>query len=300
MDWTEVLALGGVSAPSRPGVPDIACWARCPDQGHPRSRSARTPPWSPTPRLSPTDPGDPCPGLTSSSTSTLDWSLCTSSLTSLSAPGEGSCGVREACSPPCAPHPGPASRPHAGGLPVWGLALGTKFSPSSCRVSPAPAPPSSRASPAPAPGGQGLRRAQGGLGRRPRVRALRAGLLTAHYYSRYEFEVSQRVPKVIMSRHQRRCCVSGCSAKGPRVAAAELRPSPLSPREATVWPASRIPIITTAPPARPAHPQAQRQEWHLEGTLPVSGSGVTLGVPLSGRQTAPSTDGRCPSQHWHQ
>ena len=151
MDWTEVLALGGVSAPSRPGVPDIACWARCPDQGHPRSRSARTPPWSPTPRLSPTDPGDPCPGLTSSSTSTLDWSLCTSSLTSLSAPGEGSCGVREACSPPCAPHPGPASRPHAGGLPVWGLALGTKFSPSSCRVSPALAPPSSRASPAPAP-----------------------------------------------------------------------------------------------------------------------------------------------------
>lgn len=26
---------------------------------------------------------------------------------------------------------------------------------------------------------------------------------TAHYYSRYEFEVSQRVPKVIMDRHQR-------------------------------------------------------------------------------------------------
>lgn len=99
----------GSPPPSRPGVPDIVCWARCPDQGHPRSRSARTPPWSPTPRLSPTDPWDPCPGLTSSSTSTLDWSLCTSSLTSLSAPGEGSCGVREACSP-CAPHPGPASR----------------------------------------------------------------------------------------------------------------------------------------------------------------------------------------------
>lgn len=29
-------------------------------------------------------------------------------------------------------------------------------------------------------------------------------LATAHYYSRYEFEVSQRVPKVIMGRHQRR------------------------------------------------------------------------------------------------
>lgn len=28
-------------------------------------------------------------------------------------------------------------------------------------------------------------------------------LATAHYYSRYEFEVSQRVPKVIMDRHQR-------------------------------------------------------------------------------------------------
>lgn len=28
-------------------------------------------------------------------------------------------------------------------------------------------------------------------------------LATAHYYSRYEFEVSQRVPKVIMGRHQR-------------------------------------------------------------------------------------------------
>lgn len=27
-------------------------------------------------------------------------------------------------------------------------------------------------------------------------------LTTAHYYSRYEFEVSQRVPKVIMGRHQ--------------------------------------------------------------------------------------------------
>ena len=29
-------------------------------------------------------------------------------------------------------------------------------------------------------------------------------LATAHYYSRYEFEVSQRVPKVIMGHHQRR------------------------------------------------------------------------------------------------
>lgn len=29
-------------------------------------------------------------------------------------------------------------------------------------------------------------------------------LATAHYYSRYEFEVSQRVPKVIMGRHQQR------------------------------------------------------------------------------------------------
>lgn len=28
-------------------------------------------------------------------------------------------------------------------------------------------------------------------------------LATAHYYSRYEFEVSQRVPKVIMGRRQR-------------------------------------------------------------------------------------------------
>jgi hypothetical protein len=35
-----------------------------------------------------------------------------------------------------------------------------------------------------------------------------AGLLTAHYYSRYEFEVSQRVPKVIMCCHRQRCGVS--------------------------------------------------------------------------------------------
>lgn len=35
-------------------------------------------------------------------------------------------------------------------------------------------------------------------------RAPGAGLLTTHYYSRYEFEVSQRVPKVIMCRHQQR------------------------------------------------------------------------------------------------
>lgn len=35
-----------------------------------------------------------------------------------------------------------------------------------------------------------------------------AGLLTAHYYSRYEFEVSQRVPKVIMCCHRQRCSVS--------------------------------------------------------------------------------------------
>lgn len=59
-----------------------------------------------TPRLRPTPhPGEPSPGLTCSSTSTLDWSLCTSSLTSLSAPGEGSCGVREAWLP--APRPPP-------------------------------------------------------------------------------------------------------------------------------------------------------------------------------------------------
>lgn len=35
------------------------------------------------------------------------------------------------------------------------------------------------------------------------TRAPGAGLPTAHYYSRYEFEVSQRVPKVIMYRRQR-------------------------------------------------------------------------------------------------
>lgn len=39
-------------------------------------------------------------------------------------------------------------------------------------------------------------------------RAPGAGLLTAHYYSRYEFEVSQRVPKVIMCRHRQRHGVS--------------------------------------------------------------------------------------------
>lgn len=37
----------------------------------------------------------------------------------------------------------------------------------------------------------------------PGVYCMMPVLATAHYYSRYEFEVSQRVPKVIMGRHQR-------------------------------------------------------------------------------------------------
>lgn len=141
---------------------------------------------------------------------------------------------------------------------MWGPALGTKFQPQllSCRVlpphhpppapaapSPLRAPPSSRAarwpravaaSPMPAPRGPGSPTPPpcSGWSELTSAGALRAGLLTAHYYSRYEFEVSQRVPKVIMSRHQQRCCVSGCSVKGPRAAAAELRSSPPSPREA--------------------------------------------------------------------
>lgn len=38
----------------------------------------------------------------------------------------------------------------------------------------------------------------------PGVSRVMPVLATAHYYSRYEFEVSQRVPKVIMDRHQQR------------------------------------------------------------------------------------------------
>lgn len=53
--------------------------------------------------------------------------------------------------------------------------------------------------------------------------ALAAGLPTAHYYSRYEFEVSQRVPKVIMSRRQRDAVSPGCPAGHAAAPASSLR-----------------------------------------------------------------------------
>lgn len=77
--------------------------------------------------------------------------------------------------------------------------------------------------------------------------------------------------------------------EGTPVAAAELRPSPLSPQGSHGVACLQDPHQSPPlPPARPA--QAQRQEWHLEGTLPVWVRGHPGGPSL--RQAD------CPVHRW--
>lgn len=164
-------------------------------------------------------------------------------------------------------------------------------------------------------------------------RALGARLSTAHYYSRYEFEVSQRVPKVIMSRRQQRCGVSWLRGQGrggdPGVGGllplSRLRQGPPLGRPPHNAPKKSPPLspLGKIPVSAQVREMACSPEWELRpaqsyrvmpplppgtaarvggqlGRLPVVGFGATLGVPLSGRQGTPSADGPCPSRHWHQ
>lgn len=165
---------------------------------HPTPHAAFTqamPGAMPFPGSPPTPPGTcsypPC--LTCSSASTRVCSLCTSALAVGSTPGAEPVLVRE-------PHPTrliPATVPAVGTVEMRGCG------PAICLAHVTHGPGSARpANPL----------ACQWVPHRGPAR-LAAGLLTAHYYSRYEFEVSQRVPKVIMSRHQQRDGVSwmpGC------------------------------------------------------------------------------------------
>lgn len=65
-------------------------------------------------------------------------------------------------------------------------------------------------------------------------------LATAHYYSRYEFEVSQRVPKVIMGRHQRRSswlqtCPAGTRMMRERTDTSQTAPATARPCHPHRW-----------------------------------------------------------------
>lgn len=153
-------------------------------------------------------------GLTCSNTSTLDRSLRTSSSTALSVPGE----IPALSQAGPAPHP----TPQAGCSPPWGgLSLGRAWG-TALEVGLGPHPHSRQqgwpisawaGAPRPPPPRPHVPTVLSCPSRGPR-RALGARLSTAHYYSRYEFEVSQRVPKVIMSRRQQRCGVSWLRGQG--------------------------------------------------------------------------------------
>lgn len=121
-----------------------------------------------------------------------------------------------------------------------------------------------------------LSRGPSGAGSPPRsARALGAGLSTAHYYSRYEFEVSQRVPKVIMSRRQRDAVSPGCRG-GPSAAPAFPRKSPLL--QGPGWRPSAVP----ARPSSPAQPQRRAR-----GRFTSGGARGHLGSPSLGQAEHP-------------
>lgn len=133
---------------------------------------------------------------------------------------------------------------------------------------------------------------------------LGAGLPTAHYYSRYEFEVSQRVPKVIMSRHQQGDCVSRVpgqarmeTARGGQLLplawlreapAALLAPSGQEPPGRSGLTALCDPPSVTQYWAVPHLPTAQgRQHQGWGGERTCHGVGGHPGVPCCGQAACP-------------